>query len=66
MTESSTLDPIETTSQWTQALGSIGAHRSLMKNVLVATLGFILAWQSALAMALGKLIVHVWRGFRRA
>jgi hypothetical protein len=36
------------------------------KTVIVAVLGWILAWRPLLAIRLGKLVLRVWPKFRRA
>jgi hypothetical protein len=66
MQQYSTLELPET---FPDTTGVPSPHRSLSaraKAVTVNALSMILAWQPSLAMALGKIIVRLWPGFRRA
>jgi hypothetical protein len=42
------------------------SHRRRLAACAKTALGWVLAWRPSPAIALGHLITHVWRGFRRA
>ena len=43
-----------------------GALRPCAKTALVALLSWLLAWRPTLAILLGRLVLRIWPGFRRA
>jgi hypothetical protein len=41
-------------------------HASRTKAALVTLLAWLLAWRPLVALALGRLVLRLWPGFRRA
>jgi hypothetical protein len=42
------------------------APASQTKAAIVTLLAWLLAWRPSVALALGKIVTHIWRGFRGA
>jgi hypothetical protein len=47
-------------------LKDMGRPSALAKAAIVMLLSWLLAWRPRLALALGRLVLRVWPGFRRA
>ena len=66
MSHYSTTTRIHTSYTYTSPTHPAVTPSAVVKAAIVNALGFILALRPTIAMRLGKLVAHVWRGFGRA